>query len=64
MINGCKPGYGCLSCQLPAYACEYSGPKIFPEEKLMSAAVPRAPIAPEKKNRNVKDPSGEQSAEV
>jgi len=26
--------------------------------------VPRAPIAPEKKNRNVKDPSGEQSAEV
>jgi hypothetical protein len=64
MINGCKPGYGCLSCQLPAYACEYSGPKIFPEEKLMSAVVPRAPIAPAKKNRNVKDPSGEQSAEV
>jgi hypothetical protein len=57
MINGCKPGYGCLQCTLPPDACEHSGQKIFPEEKLMSAVVPRAPIAPEKKNRNVKDPS-------
>lgn len=64
MINGCKPGYGCLQCTLPPDACEHSGQKIFPEEKLMSAVVPRAPIAPEKKNRNVKDLSGEQSAEV
>jgi hypothetical protein len=60
----CKPGYGCLKCKLPPFECDYSGQTVFPEEKLMSAVVPRAPIAPEKKNRNVKDPSGEQSAEV
>ena len=64
MKNGCNPGYGCLQCTLPPDACEHSGPKIFPEEKLMSAVVPRAPIALEKKNHNVKDPSRGQSAEV
>jgi len=60
----CKPGYGCLKCKLPPFECDYSGEKVFPEEKLMLAVVPRTPIAPEKKKRNEKDLNRGQSAEV
>ena len=31
----CKPGYGCLKCKLPPFECDYSGQKVFPEERKM-----------------------------
>lgn len=31
----CKPGYGCLKCKLPPFECDYSGQKVFPEEREM-----------------------------
>ena len=41
MTPGCKPGRGCLTCDLPAEACEHSGAKVFNEERQMILAVGR-----------------------
>lgn len=41
MTPGCRPGYGCLTCDLPAEACEHSGQKVFLEERQMIQAAGR-----------------------
>ena len=63
MIPGCRPGYGCLTCDLPAEACEHSGAKVFNEERQMILAVGRETMEHSQKPRNKRaDSAGTESA--
>jgi hypothetical protein len=58
MIPGCKPGRGCLTCELPPDACNHSGRKVFNEERQMILAVGRETMEHGRPKKNkIKDRS-------
>jgi hypothetical protein len=58
MSPGCKPGRGCLICELPAEACEHSGQKVFLEEREMILVVGRETMEHGRPKKNkIKDRS-------